>query len=144
MVGCFTAENFLKPLYYSGHWPAVILTCHSHWRKKMHRRGQKYWDWVDPELHSRSHDERLSDGTLINVQVRLSKAGVTQLFFGVYDKEGTMLREESFDSRPGETMTQAMEWGVVSARGLIDLSSGRPVMPSKTECLSRRESRQTP
>ena len=91
----------------------------------MRHRGQKYWDWADLELHSRSHDERLSDGTLINVQVRLSTAGVT--FFGVYNKEGTMLLEESFDSRPGETMTQAMEWGLARARELIDLSSGRPV-----------------
>ncbi|MFW0758995.1 hypothetical protein ACN1C3_30495 [Pseudomonas sp. H11T01] len=91
----------------------------------MRNRGQKYWDWADPELHSRTHDSRLSDGTLINVQVRLSKAGVTQLFFGIYDKEGTMLFEESFDSRLGETMTQAMEWGLAKARELIDLSCAR-------------------
>jgi hypothetical protein len=144
MVGCFTAENFLKPLYYSGYWPVVIHTFYCYGRKKMRNRGQKFWDWADPELHSRSHDTRLSDGTLINVQVRLSKAGVTQLFFGIYDKEGTMLFEESFDSRPGETMTQAMEWGLAQVRELIDLSTDSPITLPKTECFSRRGSRQTP
>lgn len=52
----------------------------------MMRRGSKYWLWADCELHCRSHDEVLSDGTLIDVQTRVSRKGRTQLFVGIYDK----------------------------------------------------------
>ena len=39
----------------------------------MRIREETYWDWADSQLHSRSHDEELSDGTSIDVQVRLSR-----------------------------------------------------------------------
>lgn len=78
----------------------------------MRTRGKIYWDWVDLALHTRSVDERLPDGTLLNIHVRTSALGETQLFIGVYGEKGLMLFEEAFESRPGETMTQAMKWGV--------------------------------
>jgi hypothetical protein len=71
-----------------------------------------YWDWADPSLHNRSHDEILDDGTHIDVQVRLSRTGNTQMFIGVYAPSGAALHEEAFDSRPGESMTRALAWGV--------------------------------
>lgn len=49
----------------------------------MRVREETYWQWADAQLHSRSHDEVLSDGTTLDVQVRLSRLGATQLFFGV-------------------------------------------------------------
>jgi len=82
----------------------------------MRRRGQGYWKWADPQLHCRTHDETLDDGTVIDVQVRLSRTGSTQMFIGVYAPAGMPIFEESFDSRPGESMTRALVWGVGRAR----------------------------
>ncbi|MGE6824321.1 hypothetical protein [Pseudomonas sp. BJa3] len=79
-------------------------------------RGDVFWKWADPTLHHRDHDETLDDGTSIEVEVRLSRTGSTQLFFGVYGPTGQAVHEEAFDSRPGETMTRALAWGVGRAR----------------------------
>lgn len=84
----------------------------------MRTRGQKYWDWADPTLHHRYHDEILDDGTTISVEVRLSRTGSTQLFIGVYADNGALLNEEVFESRPSETMTRALAWGVTRARSV--------------------------
>lgn len=48
----------------------------------MRRRGGVYWAWSDPTLHHQFHEETLYDGTFIDVQVRLSRTGGTQLFLG--------------------------------------------------------------
>lgn len=82
----------------------------------MRIRGDVYWQWADPNLHHRDHDEALDDGTSIDVQVRLSRTGNTQMFIGVYASGGEALHEEAFDSRPGESMTRALAWGVGRAR----------------------------
>ncbi|MGO0628752.1 hypothetical protein ACTORR_01560 [Pseudomonas sp. SAR267] len=82
----------------------------------MRIRGDVYWSWADPNLHHRTHDETLSDGTFIDVQVRLSRTGTTQMFIGIYASDGMAIHEEAFDSRPGETMTRALAWGVGRAR----------------------------
>lgn len=82
----------------------------------MRIRGDVYWQWADPTLHHREHDETLDDGTFIDVQVRLSRTGNTQMFIGVYAAAGAPLHEEAFDSRPGESMTRALAWGVGRAR----------------------------
>ncbi|MBA1318056.1 hypothetical protein G7032_19595 [Pseudomonas monteilii] len=82
----------------------------------MRIRGEVFWEWADPTLHHRAHDETLSDGTHIDVQVRLSRTGNTQMFIGVYAASGMALHEEAFDSRPGESMTRALAWGVGRAR----------------------------
>ena len=85
----------------------------------MRIREETYWQWADAQLHSRSHDELLSDGTNIDVQVRLSRTGATQLFIGIYASHGKAMVEEYYPSRPGETMTRAMVWGVNRARALL-------------------------
>jgi len=82
----------------------------------MRIRGDIYWQWADPTLHHREHDETLDDGTFIDVQVRLSRTGDTQMFIGVYAPAGNALHEEAFDSRPGESMTRALACGVGRAR----------------------------
>lgn len=82
----------------------------------MRIRGDVFWSWADPTLHQRSHEETLSDGSFIDVQVRLSPTGATQMFIGVYASSGAAIHEEAFDSRPGESMTRAMTWGVGRAR----------------------------
>lgn len=82
----------------------------------MRIRGETYWQWADPNLHHRVHDETFDDGTLIDVQVRLSRTGTTQMFIGVYAPSGMAVHEEAFDSRPGESMTRALAWGVGRAR----------------------------
>jgi hypothetical protein len=82
----------------------------------MRQRGERYWEWADPALHCRTHNETLNNGTIIDVQVRLSSAGGTQMFIGVYASCGMSLFEEICDSRPGESMTRALAWGVGLAR----------------------------
>ncbi|MDI9778550.1 hypothetical protein [Pseudomonas sp.] len=82
----------------------------------MRVRGNVFWEWADPTLHHRAHDETLDDGTHIDVQVRLSRTGQTQMFIGVYAPQGMAVHEEAFEARPGESMTRAMAWGVGRAR----------------------------
>lgn len=89
-------------------------------------RGECFWQWGDPELHTRTHNETLSDGSQIDVQVRLSRIGATQMFIGVYGPSGALIHEESFDSRPGETMTRAMAWGVGRARHMASEPQSPP------------------
>ncbi|QZP28873.1 hypothetical protein [Pseudomonas mosselii] len=84
----------------------------------MRIREETYWQWADAQMHSRCHDEELSDGTSFDVQVRLSRVGATQLFLGLYARSGEALLEEYYPSRPGETMTRALVWGVDRARAL--------------------------
>ncbi|MBC3504852.1 hypothetical protein HU761_26080 [Pseudomonas sp. SWRI59] len=82
----------------------------------MRIRGDVYWQWADPTQHHRDHEETLDDGTFIDVQVRLSRTGNTQMFIGLYAPSGMAIHEEAFDSRPGESMTRALAWGVGRAR----------------------------
>lgn len=63
-------------------------------------RGEVFWAWADPTLHHRSHDECLDDGTQIDVQVRLSRTGNTQMFIGVYAPSGMALHEEALTLDP--------------------------------------------
>ncbi|AIL61106.1 hypothetical protein [Pseudomonas alkylphenolica] len=85
----------------------------------MRYRGEKFWAWADPTLHHRCHDEILDDGTTIDVQVRLSRTGDTQLFIGVYALGGTLLMEEAYYSRPHQSMSRALAWGVGRARSFV-------------------------
>ena len=82
----------------------------------MRIRGDAFWNWADPTLHHRTHDETLGDGTTIDVQVRLSRTGDTQMLIGVYARSGMVLYEEAVDSRPGKSMTRALAWEVGRAR----------------------------
>ncbi len=82
----------------------------------MRIRGDTFWSWADPTLHHRRHDEAVQHGHCIDVQVRLSRTGATQLFIGVYGASGLALYEEAYASRPGESMTRALAWGVGRAR----------------------------
>ncbi|WBM44711.1 hypothetical protein [Pseudomonas putida] len=90
----------------------------------MRIRGDVFRGWADPTLHHRSHDETLDDGTRMDVQVRLSRTGNTQMFIGVYAECGRALHEEAFNARPGESMTRALAWGVGRARHLASDSQG--------------------
>lgn len=100
----------------------------------MRVREETYWQWADAQLHSRSHDEALSDGTTLDVQVRLSRLGATQLFLGIYAGNGRALLEEYYPARPGETMTRALVWGVERARAL---ATGALPLPAMTRTRRR-------
>lgn len=94
----------------------------------MKYRGKHYWAWAEAPLMSRAHEEVLDGGEIVDVQVRLSRLGATQLFIGVYSAGGTLMFEETYDSRPGETMTRAMNWGTARARSLaVESASGNIV-----------------
>lgn len=84
----------------------------------MWRRGSTYLKWADASLHCRTHAEVLAADITIDVQVRLSREGITQLFLGVYDCDGEPIQEEAFNSRPEESMTAALLWGVARARSI--------------------------
>ncbi|WP_434706708.1 hypothetical protein [Pseudomonas sp. D4-18] len=84
----------------------------------MQHRGSTFWLWADCELHHRTHTEVLNDGTIIDVQSRLSRKGVTQLFLGVYSEKHRVAHEEAYVERVGETMTTALLWGVGKARSI--------------------------
>lgn len=90
----------------------------------MRLRGDVFWEWADPELHSRTHDETLNDGTFIDVQVRLSRTGKTEMFIGIYAPDGMALHEESVGLHPGESMTSVLAWGVGRAHKLATKGSG--------------------
>ncbi|MFA7895675.1 hypothetical protein [Pseudomonas putida] len=89
----------------------------------MRMRGSVFWSWADPTLHHRVHEETLIDRTSINVQVRLSRKGLVQLFIGVYAPGGMPVYEEAFDDRPKESMSRALAWGVMRAREVASFNS---------------------
>lgn len=90
----------------------------------MWHRGDVFWQWADPTLHHRTHDEILPNGNAIDVQARLSRTGATQLFIGVYAAHGQRIFEEAFDKRPGETISTALSWGVTRARAMATFDAG--------------------
>ncbi|MBA1202654.1 hypothetical protein G7009_12955 [Pseudomonas capeferrum] len=97
----------------------------------MRIRGDLFWSWADPTLHHRTHDETLDDGKHIDVQVRLSRTGATQMFIGIYANSGIALHEEAYDTRPGESMTRALAWGVGRARRIATEVEPRMPLPLK-------------
>ncbi|MNO43447.1 hypothetical protein D3C76_336690 [compost metagenome] len=84
----------------------------------MRHRGEVFWSWEDPTLQHGSHEEELSDGAWLDVQVRLSRTRETQAFIGIYEPTGLARVEEAYDRRPGETMTKAMVWATRRGRSL--------------------------
>ncbi len=85
----------------------------------MRRRGGGYWEWADCQLANQRHAESLSDGSEIEVLVRLSRDGLTQVFIGIYACNGQMLCEECHKDCGSKTRSEAMEWGVERARQLV-------------------------
>ena len=82
----------------------------------MKLRGDAFLKWADSPMHCRTYDETLEDGCKVNVQTRLSVTGETQLFIGLYAKDGRAVIEEFYERLPGETMTRALLWGARRAR----------------------------
>lgn len=95
----------------------------------MRMRGNVYWAWVDPALNHRSHEETLADGSRIDVQVRLSREGTTQLFLGVYARSGMALHEEAYDDWPKRSLVRALAWGSMRARQIAE--TGVSAVPLK-------------
>ena len=89
----------------------------------MRHRGTVFWAWADPSLQHHSHEEMLADGARLNVQVRLSRTGDTQLFIGIYERSGLARVEEAYAKRPGETVTRAMVWGTGRGRALAEIGT---------------------
>ncbi|WP_257645102.1 hypothetical protein [Pseudomonas putida] len=89
----------------------------------MRHRGAVFWAWADPALEHHSHLESLADGAWLDIQVRLSRTGDTQLFIGIYEQSGLARVEEAYAKRPGETVTRAMAWGTRRGRALAKTGS---------------------
>lgn len=105
----------------------------------MPNRGCKFWEWADCALHHRSHDEKLSDGTTIDVQARLSRDGHTQMFMGVYGPDGALLAEEYYPCLQNETISRALVRGAERARFLA--TSGNIVVVATPRKASSRAPR---
>lgn len=84
----------------------------------MRKRGEKYWEWIDSQQHSRCHAEELSNGTEFDVEVRLSTMGAIQVFIGLYKKDGEAIIEEYEKRSNAESLSEALLSGVDRARGL--------------------------
>ncbi|NIE77316.1 hypothetical protein F3J45_23045 [Pantoea sp. Ap-967] len=78
----------------------------------MRIRGDVFWQWADPTLYHRTHNEALSEGRTIDVQVRRSRTDHIEMFIGIYAGSGMALHEEAFDTRSGESIPQALARGV--------------------------------
>jgi hypothetical protein len=85
----------------------------------MRRRGAKFWLWTNTRLPLHTHEEVISSGVHIEVQVRVSHEGVTQVFIGVYDTNGWAIREEFHDRLVGEHYCVALKWGAQRAREIV-------------------------
>lgn len=84
----------------------------------MRHPGTVFWAGADPALQHHSHEEELDDGAKLDLQVRLSRTGDTQLFIGIYERSGLARIEEAYSKRPGESVTRAMAWGARRGRAL--------------------------
>jgi hypothetical protein len=89
----------------------------------MRIRGSMYRDWEDSQLECVTHEEVAGSGSTIEVQARRSSAGVTQLFIGVYSSDGVAVLEIAYDARPGQTVTEALAWGVAQSRGFVSMEA---------------------
>ncbi|SDS52084.1 hypothetical protein SAMN05216496_1779 [Pseudomonas sp. Z003-0.4C(8344-21)] len=85
----------------------------------MRRRGASYWLWINSRLPMYGHDETLSDGLQIEVQARIGLSGDTQVFIGVYTKEGRAISEEFHDRGTDISCEVALKWGSERAREIV-------------------------
>jgi len=85
----------------------------------MRRRGANYWLWINSRLPMYGHDETLSDGLQIEVQARVGLSGDTQVFIGVYTKEGRAISEEFHDRGTDVPCEIALKWGSERAREIV-------------------------
>ncbi|RON53889.1 hypothetical protein [Pseudomonas frederiksbergensis] len=85
----------------------------------MRHRGAQYWLWTNSQLRGRSHDEILPDGTQIDIQARFSREYVTQVFVGVYTRDGAALAEEFYDREERPTLAKALAWGNARAQAIL-------------------------
>jgi hypothetical protein len=93
----------------------------------MRMRGPCYFKWADSQLPNFSHVEDYAAGFHIDVVVRRSRHGITQLFLGTYNSFDVMLFEEYIEALPDRDLTQAMQWGIERARAFIDGSDIRKI-----------------
>lgn len=100
----------------------------------MRRRGAQYWLWTNSRLALHSHEEVLNNGWQIEVQVRVSPAGVTQVFVGVYTQEGRALAEEFHDRGDEVCCALSLRWGAQRAREIV-LDHQVFVAPHRTQCV---------
>jgi hypothetical protein len=88
----------------------------------MRKRGQKFWEWADPDLHVRNHDEHYAGECFINIQARTSRERQTQIFLGIYGSKGTILLEESYWDCKGQSMSAAITWARQRAYAFLQAS----------------------
>lgn len=87
-------------------------------------RSNVYFEWAKSNGGHFGHDEKLENGTQIDIRARVSPHGDTQLFVGAYGIEGRMLMEEHHPIMDGMDVQQAIDWGTARAKSLASGSKG--------------------
>lgn len=87
------------------------------------KRGGKFWLWADCLLKAEGHQVHLQKGSSIDVQARINREGCTQMFIGVYDACGNVLCEEFYSRLSGDTVDEALSWGLKRCDVLVDQSA---------------------
>lgn len=82
------------------------------------QRHAVYWQWADCQLHNRCVEAVTANGLQLDIQARMSRQGVVQLFIGIYSKSGSMLIEEYYPGGIEDTLNRALKWGEQRARAL--------------------------
>ncbi|RKS24866.1 hypothetical protein BJ917_2348 [Pseudomonas sp. WPR_5_2] len=85
----------------------------------MRRRGAQYWLWLNKRLPAKTYEDELNDGRQIEVQARITPAGMTQVFIGVYDAGGGAVFEGFQDRSFREPLACALKWGSLRAREIV-------------------------
>lgn len=84
------------------------------------KRGGTFWLWADCLLKAERHQAYSETGSNIDIQVRASREGCTQMFIGVYNAAGNVLCEEFYSNLSCDTLAQALDWGIRRCDVLVD------------------------
>lgn len=84
----------------------------------MRRRGIAYAAWEDIRPVALRYDEDFGSGLALEVRVRASATGATQLFIGLYNSEHPRPFEEYYPCLIGKTIDHALSLGILRGRRL--------------------------
>ncbi|MFU2325565.1 hypothetical protein [Pseudomonas sp. NFX98] len=85
----------------------------------MRRRSPQFWLWMNKQLPTKMHEERLKDGRQVEIQARVSHSRKVQIFVGIYHENGVPMHEEFHDRQRLERLDSALNWGLQRARKIL-------------------------
>ncbi len=91
----------------------------------MRHRGAPFWAWAAPTPQHDSHEEELADGAWLDVQVRRSGAGDTQLFIGIYERSGLAGTDLCLHQAARRDQYAGYGLGAYRGRGLAEMQEDK-------------------